>query len=193
MKAVSLDIETLSTTTGSVVLSIGACIVTPDGAASASAFYSRVNIQQQIDAGREISESTLRFWIGQPREVQERTFGQGDGPSVREVMLRLHYWWSDVASCAPVYTKGPQFDAAILDSLADSVKIERPIHYRKWRDLRTLEDMIVWAGHEDLLIATKERCASPLAHDALTDALVQGESIWLSMVLNAMGAPNAAR
>ena len=179
MKAVSLDIETLGTNSDAVVLSIGACTVTPDGVQKV--FYSRVNIQQQIDLGRTITESTLRFWFEQDRSVQQSTFGVGDGPSIREVVGKF-YAWLKSHEFPPVYCKGPQFDAAILDSLADSAKVERSVHYRKWRDIRTLEEIITWAGHEALLIDTKGRVESGY-HDALADAVAQGEVIHLAMLL----------
>lgn len=193
MKAASLDIETLGTNSDAVVLSIGACIVTPDGVQTEGSFYSRVNIQQQIDLGRSITEGTLRFWLDQDRAVQKSTFGYGDGPSIREVVSKL-YAWLDVHGFPGVYCKGPQFDAAILDSMADSAKVQRPVHYRKWRDIRTLEEIIVWAGHEDLLMQTKETMSKwGGAHDALADAQMQGEIICLAMGLSAVGPDHAAR
>ncbi len=193
MKAISLDIETLGTNSDAVVLSIGACVVTPDGVQQEGAFYSRVNIQQQIDAGRSITEGTLRFWFEQDRKVQQSTFGEGDGPSIREVVSKL-YSWLDFHGFPGVYCKGPQFDAAILDSMADSAKVERPVNYRKWRDIRTLEEIITWSGHEDLLIATKEATAKwEGAHNALADAQMQGEIICLAMGLSAAGPDHAAR
>jgi 3' exoribonuclease, RNase T-like len=191
MKAVSLDIETLGTKSDAVVLSIGACVVTPDGVRTDRVFYSRVNIQQQIDLGRSITEGTLRFWFEQGRSAQKSTFGSTDGgPSVRETLSKLWAWLAELGHPS-VYCKGPQFDGAILDSLADSVKVARPVNYRKWRDIRTLEEIIVWAGHEDLLVAVKER-ETGNAHDALADAQMQGEVIHLAMVLSA-GGDNAAR
>lgn len=191
MKAVSLDIETLGTNSDAVVLSIGACLVTPDGVQKEGAFYSRVNIQEQIDAGRSITEGTLRFWFEQDRKVQKSTFGVGDAPSVRDVVTKL-YAWLDVHGFPGVYCKGPQFDAAILDSMADSAKVARPVNYRKWRDIRTLEEIITWAGHEDMLMETQERVAGD-HHDALADAIMQGAIIHLGMVLSAMGPDDAAR
>jgi hypothetical protein len=187
MKAVSLDIETLGTNSDAVVLSIGACLVTPSGVHTDQVFYSRVNIQQQIDAGRSITEGTLRFWFEQDRKVQQSTFGEGDGPSIREVVSKL-YSWLEIHEFPGVYCKGPQFDAAILDSMADSAKVARPVHYRKWRDIRTLEELITWAGHEDKLLDLNERLSKwGSAHDALADAQMQGEVICFAMNLSAGG------
>lgn len=186
MKAVSLDIETLDTQSSAIVLSIGACIVTPNGVRTDNTFYSRVNIQEQINAGRSISEGTLRFWFDQDRAVQKSTFGEGDAPSVAMVVAHLATWLEDEGN-PPVYCKGPQFDAAILDSMADSSKVERPVNYRKWRDIRTLEELITWAGHEEKLLDLGERLSKwGGAHDALADAQMQGEVICLAMNLSAV-------
>jgi DNA polymerase III epsilon subunit-like protein len=192
MKAISLDIETLGTNSDAVVLSIGACVVTPDGVQKEGTFYSCVNIQQQIDLGRSITEGTLRFWFEQEQGVIQNSFGVANGPSIREVMSNLLTWIKSNGSPS-VYCKGPQFDAAILDSMADSAKVERPIGYRKWRDIRTLEETITWAGHEDMLNAQQENASLLHAHDALDDAFAQGETIHLAMLLCVMENPDATR
>lgn len=192
MKAISLDIETLGTSSDAVVLSIGACVVTPDGVRTDQLFYSRVNIQEQINAGRSITEGTLRFWFEQEREVQKSTLGEGDGPPVSQVLAELKSWL-DAMGNPSVYCKGPQFDAAILDSLADSAGVPRAVNYRRWRDIRTLEEILVWAGHEELLEDTKQNSWNGNAHDALADAQAQGAVIHLSMLLCASENPNAAR
>lgn len=178
MEAVSLDIETLDTTTSSVVLSIGACVVTKD-AVPAATFYKRLSIQEQINAGRTISESTLRFWMQQPSNVRANTMGV-EGKGVRYVLEALTDWWHE-HDCPPVYVKGPQFDGAIIDDLADTFAVDRPIHYRKWRDVRTVEDMIRWAGLEEHLIMLRENLDRSNAHDALADAIMQGQEIAFAM------------
>lgn len=180
MKAISLDIETLDTTTSSVVLSIGACVVVPGYADEQVTFHKRLAIQEQINAGRTISESTLRFWMEQSATVRQNAMGAGARP-VSYVLTALSEWWNE-QGCPPVYVKGPQFDAAIIDDLADTFAVDRPIHYRKWRDVRTIEDILHWGGREDQLIMLREN--APLRdkqHDALADAIMQGHEIGFAM------------
>jgi hypothetical protein len=177
MKAISLDIETLDTTTSSIVLSIGACVVLPGrDTTSTPSFYKRLSIQEQINAGRTISEGTLRFWMGQRSDVRHNTMGE-EGKPVRYVLEALRDWWMEQGA-PPVYVKGSQFDAAIVDDLADTFAVDRPIHYRKWRDVRTLEDIMQWGGREEHLIMVRENTSlRDKAHDALADAQMQGEEI----------------
>lgn len=181
MKAISLDIETLDTTSSAVVLSIGACVVTPDGCRDS--FYTRVSISEQLGLGRTISEGALRFWLARPADVQKSTFGDNEGSPVTAALKALALWVRRQGADVGVYCKGPQFDAAILDSLADAAGCQRPVHYKQWRDVRTLEDLITWAGFSrDLRDAKgKELCS----HDALADAYDQGEVVRLAMVLTA--------
>lgn len=179
MRAISLDIETLDTTASAVVLSIGAVVVTPTGIQKE--FYATLRMKEQLESGRTIGAYTLGFWLNQPKEVQDATFAE-EG-SVIPVLTALRMW----AACnesqsdnpVPVYVKGPQFDAAIIDHLADTAGVERPIHYRRWRDLRTLEEMLRWAGqgyHLDQVKADRKN-----NHNALDDAREQGEIIRYAM------------
>lgn len=188
MKAISLDIETLDTSTSSVVLSIGAVVVTADGVDPTRTFYKRLAIQEQINAQRTISESTLRFWMAQHADVRENTWGSAVhgtlGQPVRFVLESLKDWVRDQGrSSVPVYVKGPQFDAAIIDDLADTFAVERPIHYRQWRDVRTVEDVLRMSGHGDTLAMKQDARPTTMAHDALADAVMQGDAISLLLRL----------
>lgn len=182
MRAISLDIETLDTASSAVVLSIGACLVVPTGPVSTDAFHMRLNIQEQLSAGRTVSEGTLRFWMEQRQDVRNSAMGV-EGRRVAFVLESLYEWWMKNGSPS-VWVKGPAFDSAIIDHLADTFKLERPIHYRKWRDVRTLEEILAWAGKGSQLEMLREHNPrASLAHDALADALMQGDEIALMMNL----------
>ena len=181
--AISLDIETLSTNKNAVVLAIGATTISLDGSPEKT-FYARLDPQEQIDMGRHVSASTIRWWMQQSNAAQVTTF---DGVTVKAATaLELLTAWLAEEGSPPIYTNGPAFDAAILESLAEDLKMRAPWSHRQNRDLRTVEESILLTSDEFLherFYARKERVYSNMvAHNALDDAKAQGEIVkfWMS-------------
>lgn len=179
---VSLDIETLATTSNAVVLSIGAVEVYEDGRMGRE-FYTRLDIDSQIKAGRVVSGDTLRWWATQP-EFSDQI--GGDRAPYR-AYHDLVTWLPD--GDFQIWTKGGM-DGQCLDHLADDIGHKR-IHYRVWRDLRTLE-AILFHRHPE----AKSQVAADVAevaasrsytgpHDALFDARVQAVTV-ASAILNGL-------
>jgi len=167
----SLDIETLDTRSSAVVLSIGLCEVTREGVSNA--FKINLDIQSQIDAGRTISSNTLQWWMIQDSETRNAAFYNPQ--DVKEALLIVRQRLSKEA--ASVFVKGPAFDAAILDDLAATFNVAPVCYFRRWRDIRTLDDVIEMAGNKDLQYAWYEAqvdLAPDRAHDARADAIGQG-------------------
>lgn len=176
--AISLDIETLSTNKNAVVLTIGATTISLDGSAEKT-FYARLDPQEQIDMGRHVSVWTIRWWMGQTRAAQGATF---EGYTLKAaIALEMLAAWLDEEGNPPIYTNGPAFDAAILESLAEDLKMGAPWSHRQNRDLRTVEETILLSKDEFLherFYTLKDRVYSNMvAHNALDDAKAQGEII----------------
>jgi hypothetical protein len=176
---ISLDIETLSTNKNAVVASIGACRVTKDGLVehTESDFYCRVQMQEQIDFGRHVSEDTLRFWMAQEATTRGDTFN-GVSLTPIEALDELRKW-VDKGEHEGVWTKGPAFDGAILESLAESYGEKPAWHFRDHRDIRTLDAVIEMSSNDDLKLAWFEAreefsASNRAAHNALEDAKAQG-------------------
>lgn len=176
--AISLDLETLSTHKNAVVVSIGASTVSMHTDAEQT-FCVFPNVQEQIDMGRHVSADTLRWWMQQDRVVQLNTFN-GEETDVRTALQMLRGWMIGHGT-PPVWTKGPAFDGAIIDSLAEDVGLPSPIMYRKHRDVRTIEDAVENSGdpelHMRLLDAQHKAREGRLAHDAVTDSIMQGDIV----------------
>ena len=69
--SVMIDLETLGTVANSIILSIGAVKfdlnsnhIADDG------FYASISIDSNLHAGRQLSESTLLWWLDQSKEAQ---------------------------------------------------------------------------------------------------------------------------
>lgn len=181
--AISLDIETLSTNKNAVVLTIGATTISLDGSPEKT-FYLRLDAQEQIDMGRHVSVSTIRWWTHQSPDAQRAAF---DGVTVKAATaLELLTAWLSEEGNPPIYTNGPAFDAAILESLSEDLKMRAPWSHVRNRDLRTVEESILLSPDELLherFYARKDRVYSNMvAHNALDDAKAQGEIVrfWMS-------------
>ena len=179
---ISLDIETLSTHKDAVVLSIGASTISLNGAPQ-GVFHCLVDAQEQIDAGRHVSFDTLVWWIQQSGEAQTAAM-LGERLTVDMALTCLRTWIAQHGD-VPVWTKGPGFDGAILESLAEQNKIKPAWSYRNHRDVRTIEDA-VHMSKDDLLYeryykVTASANVKGVAHNALDDAKQQGAVVqwWL--------------
>lgn len=181
--AVSLDLETLSTHKNAVVLTIGASTVSLNGE-QPQTFTVALDAQEQIDKGHHVSMDTLKWWMRQDPAAQREAF-EGD-PVHPVVALEMLRGWLKGLGWPPVYTKGPHFDGALLDSVAETFGVEAPIPFRKHRDIRTIEDAIEsYVSDERLLeryYTMKERAYRGMViHNAVHDAIAQGEIVkwWL--------------
>lgn len=148
----SLDIETLSTAKNAVVLSIGAVYlnnIKRDGNVISfpNEFYRIITVQDQVDRGRVIDYSTLKWWMKQPAHVRDDTFeGMGDRKAqmLGSALIDLTVWTEEIAQGQErhFWVKGIGFDGAILESahtgpgkMTDVVTLP----FRGWQEVRTLE------------------------------------------------------
>jgi len=140
-----LDIETLGTAPGCVILSVAAVpFYKSDGKIAESHFHMNVDIESCLDAGLKIDPNTLHWWIQKSSlflELQKDTY------ELKGVLLSLdrfikYHCKDDVR----VWGKGPSFDSAILRDAYDRFKLSLPWKYSKERCVRT--DL---CGYEELL------------------------------------------
>jgi len=168
---VYFDIEALDTTPTSLVLSIGAAKfnleddeaydeIKDDGH---RCFYAALELQTQIDAGRTMSEDTLKWWMGQTREAQkvftEQKYQTPDAlRDLTEFCAGTKYAWGN----------GNMFDNVIIRDLYASMEMTYPYHYVCDLDLRTLK---IAAGNPTIKIHTEAN--TNVKHNALDDAVFQ--------------------
>lgn len=147
---IMIDLETLGTTPGSVILSIGAVAFDPiDGFIESvpethdGRFSANVDIQSAIDYGLTVDGSTIEWWHRQKKSAwdkhREKILPLG-------VVLSSFGQWVDRFKDpqAPdnhprVWGNGATFDISLLDAAYDRVKIlESPYSHRHVRCYRTL-------------------------------------------------------
>lgn len=181
-KHVSLDLETLGTGPGSVILSIGARVFDPAGDSvpapdgGPNCFYCTVDVLDQLLMGRAIDPDTLKWWGDQAREAKSGLLKvAGEGVMLRHSMtgaLRKLTDFIEQDGLSPViWANSPSFDCVILRHAYRSVGLVEPWSFRSERDLRTICDA---AGVDKREVTVDQHL---VAHSALDDAIFQARVV----------------
>lgn len=147
MKHAMLDFETLDITPSAVVMSVGLVTFDPFGNDTVETLRSNPNnnlylnlkFQDQIRAGRTISESTLRWWFGEDLGDARKALSK-DPVSTPEALQYIDNFFlkHDVKY---TWGNGSDFDNAILDDLFRSFDRITRISYKNKRCARTIFGM----------------------------------------------------
>lgn len=186
MKHAMIDLETLGTAGGSVILSIGGCIFDEHGPAPspAGSFVHLVpDASQQTKLGLIVDISTIMWWLGQNPEAQQSirkhvlsALGSGN------LLDTLHKFsaWYVASDAATIWSNGADFDIPLLANLYRVAGLTAPWKYNASRCCRTI---MASTGRKMGDFGTK----NVLAHDALADAIYQAGEVaaalrWLKRV-----------
>ena len=138
-----LDIETLGTDPGAVILSIAAVEFDLETGKTGKEFYSKIQLEDSIKHGFEINPATLRWWLEQDPEVLKENItipkGTEDLCTVKAVMSELIAHFEYVyAPKVHVWGNSNRFDMGILIPYLRIIT-DKPIwKYSNERDVRTL-------------------------------------------------------
>lgn len=156
-----IDLETLGTSPGCTILSIGAVTFDADGLGER--FHRSISLESNEAAGLTIDADTLAWWLDQDADAREVLSG---GEELGEVLhhLRLFFQHQDIEE---VWAHSPSFDCAILKAAYEAVGQDAPWGYYDERDARTLAELpcAVDVAHEGT------------EHDALDDAVRQAKMV----------------
>lgn len=171
-----VDIETLGTKPGSVILSIGAVAFSPyHGDLLSNAidnnrkFSCRIDLQSAMDYGLTIDSSTLLWWMKQSDQARYKAFEDGESLSLNDALVRLcafikfhniKYAWGNSAS----------FDLGLLSVAFDKAELKTPWPFWGENCYRTIKNVAGVKGYKEI-----ERVG--LHHDALDDALHQAKNL----------------
>lgn len=159
---VMLDLETLGTTPGSVILSIGA-VRFGGGEIIGRSFYERVDPQSCVDAGMTIDVATVQWWLCQSDEARrELTL---PGLPLTNVLRRFADWLAD--EDAEVWGNGAASDNVWLADAYRRTGIPTPWSFRNDRCYRTIKSL-----HPDVpMVQVGDH------HNALDDAVSQANHL----------------
>jgi hypothetical protein len=134
-----LDLETLGTSSNSVILSIGAVKFERKGnEITESVFYERINIQNCLDTGLEIDSKTLEWWKTQDKNVYYEAIENPNRLSLKNTLLDFSKWFG---KSTYIWGKGPSFDCTILSNAYKKLGLEPPWKFWNERDVRTIFDL----------------------------------------------------
>jgi hypothetical protein len=159
---VMIDIETLGTTPGAAILSIGAVVFGPEGLGDT--FYAPVLLTSCIAVGLTIDPNTVAWWMQQSDEARKAAF-RDDADSVSDVLEQFTCWFGLVGAERP-WCHGATFDVPLLEAAYKACGMRAPWRFYDVRDTRTLYD----------LAGVKVDRTKGTHHNALDDACAQAEA-----------------
>ncbi|MBM7454508.1 hypothetical protein HNR62_000337 [Oceanisphaera litoralis] len=142
---ISLDLETLNTAPDAVITSIAAIPFTMELGVSDCSWYGHLSIQEQLNAGRTASASTLLWWLRQEDVAREElvqgqeaiTRGLRDELATLLDFVALEKQRSNIDTVA-VWGNGSTFDVTLLEHLLRQNGLTPFWDYRHVYDMRTL-------------------------------------------------------
>jgi hypothetical protein len=170
---VMLDLETLGTQPGCVILTLGAVKFDPYTMNDPGpGLYVRPDADEQIARGREVQQDTLEWWMRQAEDVREEALGVDGRIPVEEMYRQLNRFLVGVNN---IWCQGPVFDIAILENLYMQYGWPTPWQFWQIADSRTL-----FKVHGDPRVKGKTGL-----HNALEDCVSQATAV--QQVYNKLG------
>ena len=160
-----LDLETLGTRPGCVILTLGAVKFDPYSLREPGpGIYFRVDVDEQTALGREVQEDTLNWWLSQAEDIREEALGESDRVSLDTLYRDLNKFLVGVDN---IWAQGPVFDIAILENLYRQCGWPTPWQFWQISDSRTL-----FKTHGDPRVKGKAGL-----HNALEDCVSQATAV----------------
>lgn len=178
---VQLDMETLHTGPRTVVLSVGMAAYSY-GKGVFDTFEAVVRIEDQLRAGRRMSDDTLGWWMTQSAEARESAFSPKRAQYSANVLQAMRIWWKFVVNNRAVYSEGhfesetrlwsngADFDVAILRDMHDELSHTPFWDFRKVRCFRTMLETFAPTKAEKEIVYPTERSAHNARQDATNQA-----------------------
>lgn len=145
---VMIDIETLDTAPTSTILSVGAVRFDPYSESEPThKILWRPEVEEQLNSGRTVSDSTLEFWSKQDAHIQETTFTDEGRIPVAEFFKQLNKY---LVGADKIWCHGPQFDMVIIEDLYAQYGHHRGWAYWQIMDSRTLFNIMPKDPRKDI-------------------------------------------
>ena len=166
MSHVMVDIESLGTLPGSVVLSIGA--VSFDDHGNKEEFYRAINVFDSLLHGLTINADTVAWWQKQTREAKAAIMARDAQRGLVGALGEFEAWLHQ-EEATDIWAHPPEFDLVLLEAAYRAAKLERPWNFRHARHLGTLLEL---AGDVEILLPD-----GFIEHHALHDAREQADKV----------------
>ena len=180
MSKVMVDIETLGTTSNSVVLTVGAVKFNDNFEVISTYERTLPAVYQHEQLGRTMSVSTVKWWCNQAlltgNEPPISDFDDASGWSALEEFATSYYNFVADPTVTEVWANSPDFDIDMIDNLCADIapvggsRYTSPIPFFKRRDFRTAVSIYRTRCMDNGMRMTPR--PEP-AHAALADAMAQ--------------------
>lgn len=161
---VMVDLETLSSDSDAVVVSIGAVGFSPEGVAVP--FYGILDRSEQVTHGRSINPNTVDWWLKQ--DALARVVFEQQAFPVATILGQFATYLQQFGREVRLWGNGSDFDNVILGNLYRAYQMKQPWSHRNNRCFRTLKNLVTLDAGEGV-----ERGGTH--HNALDDAIYQAE------------------
>ena len=167
---IMLDLETLGTKPGCVILSIGAVVFDPKTTATFGEFYIEINTPDSVRSGLEFSHDTLVWWNNQDQQAKDllERCEHDQSTDLYSALNELADWIGSLEATKRhnIWANDPSFDCRILEEAFDIKSLNAPWQYYNERSCRTMVSI-----GRDLGINPKQDIKFlGIAHNALDDA-----------------------
>ena len=171
MKNVMIDLETLGTKPGSVILSIGAVKFGKEGLGDE--FYAAIELDSATRSGLTIDASTVAWWMDQSEEAR-KVFTESPRDPLFAALKNLQTYLRKgcTESDVKIWGNGADFDNVLLAAAYDVVNLPVPWKFYNNRCYRTMKSMS----------AVPKPDREGVHHNALDDAKYQ--ALHLVSILN---------
>jgi len=173
-----IDIETMGTTPGAAILSIGAVMFGPAGLGET--FYAPVLLESCVCVGLTIEPGSATWWMRQSDEARAAAF-RTDAAPLWKVLGDFYDWFIAQRAKYP-WCHGATFDIPLLDAAFRACNLAAPWEFWNVRDTRTLYD----------LAGVKVDREGGTNHNALDDATNQAKAAVEAMRILRERTPEAA-
>lgn len=164
---VMVDLETLSTSTTAMILSIGAVKFNRQTRQiSDDKFYFTINVQSYPKNVFDIDPSTILWWLKQSDTARNDLMK--NPRDVKNVLEDFTKWFGDSVY---IWSHGSVFDVVILENAMKIFNIPTPWKFYNIRDTRTIYEI------GKTFIMETDR-AKGTYHNALDDAIVQTQVLF---------------
>ena len=167
---VMVDIETLSTKTNSMILSIGAVKFNPRtfDIAEDNTFYRVIDIKsyQKKKHHFDISPDTVVWWVQQSDEARRIFSNETNKVDIKTALQDFSQWFSDSSNTVYIWSHGATFDIPILENAYRTFSLTPPWQFYNVMDTRTIYRL----AYEK--VTDRDRM-NLVYHNSLDDAIAQ--------------------
>jgi hypothetical protein len=144
---IMVDLETLGTTPGSVILSAALVEFNPYNGAIGRQYYTNIDLRDSMKQGFRVDPGTLMWWMQQEKEAQNKAFSYKDVISCSQFLLNVQNFVNACVSNtngAPpqLWSNSASFDLAMIRSYYGRTSTETPWKYTLEMCVRTLCNMV---------------------------------------------------